>query len=473
MNMKSGQKYIRIGLTIFITACAIIIFYYVVNHFSIVAEHFAKLCDILTPVFIGLIIAYLLSPVVNFLENNFIYRFFSEKQIFHGATGEKKGKIKKRIRALTILSTYIIFFLLLYGFFNMLIPELISSVQNIGLRLPEYFQNLRVTVDQFLVKFPKIEESVNNALTISTASIEDVIVNTISSSDQNEQLAFLSTTGGVVKGVISSGMSFLKMMLNVLVGLMISIYLINSKELLIGQCKKMLYAVLKRDTANTFIHNCRFAHKTFLGFFMGKIIDSMIIGVICFFLTKIIGTPYGTLISVVVGVTNIIPYFGPFIGAIPSAVLVLLVDPKQCLYFVIMIVLLQQFDGNILGPKILGESTGLSSLWVIIAITLFGGLLGFAGMVIGVPLFAVIYTSISSYVNTRLTKKMLTTDTKKYVHVDLIDEDDHFKRLPKESVQRILNGDDFKHLATRHRQKNTLETVPENENDQKSPKDTE
>ena len=170
--------------------------------------------------------------------------------------------------------------------------------------------------------------------------------------------------------------------------------MLASKERFAGQIKKVIYAVFERDTANITIRNFRFTHRTFIGFLPGKVIDSICIGILCFIGTSIMGTPYPALVSVIIGVTNIIPFFGPFLGAIPSTILIFVVDPMHplnCVYFVIFVFVLQQFDGNILGPKILGDSTGLTGFWVIFAITLFGGLYGVLGMIVGVPIFAVIY----------------------------------------------------------------------------------
>ena len=168
--------------------------------------------------------------------------------------------------------------------------------------------------------------------------------------------------------------------------------------------------------------NFRFIHGTFIGFIGGKIVDSIIIGIFCFVCTSIIGTPYAILVSVIVGVTNVIPFFGPWIGGIPSALLVLMVDPLQALYFIILILFIQQFDGNILGPKILGDSTGLSGFWVIFSITIFGGLFGVLGMVVGVPIFAVFYAGVKAVVNRMLSKKDLPTDLQPYMTVGEIDE---------------------------------------------------
>ena len=187
-----------------------------------------------------------------------------------------------------------------------------------------------------------------------------------------------------------------------------------------SQAKKICYALFERPVANQVINACRFTNKTFIGFLGGKIVDSAIIGVLCFFGTSILKMPYAVLISVIVGVTNIIPFFGPYIGAIPSALLVLMINPVKCIPFILFVLALQQLDGNVIGPKILGESTGLSGFWVIFSITFFGGLWGIAGMVVGVPLFAVLYAGISYLINKLLEKKALSTTTEDYEGLDHI-----------------------------------------------------
>ena len=203
-----------------------------------------------------------------------------------------------------------------------------------------------------------------------------------------------------------------------------------------------------RKAGNELITNFRFIHSTFIGFIGGKIIDSIIIGIICFICTSIIGTPYALLVSVIVGVTNVIPFFGPYIGAIPSTFLVLMVDPKQALYFVILILIIQQFDGNILGPKILGDSTGLSGFWVIFAITIFGGLFGVPGMIVGVPIFAVFYAGVKSLVNRQLSKKGLPIQIQPYMTVGQINEEKVFTEYvppvkKRKKYDEVLSGHDI------------------------------
>ena len=212
---------------------------------------------------------------------------------------------------------------------------------------------------------------------------------------------------------------------NVIVGIIIAIYVLNSKDLFAAQAKKIAYSIFSTEHANLFIKNTRFIHRVFGGFITGKLLDSLIIGMITFVFMSVFDMPYVVLISVIIGVTNFIPFFGPFIGAIPCSFLVLMVSPLKCLYFVIFILILQQFDGNILGPKILGDSTGLSSFWVMFAILIAGGLFGFVGMIIGVPLFAVLYSLITTLVNRSLADKDLPVKTSDYFFMDCIDPDTH------------------------------------------------
>ena len=204
--------------------------------------------------------------------------------------------------------------------------------------------------------------------------------------------------------------------------LIISVYVLYSKETFAGQAKKLVFAFLETKTANQFIKDIRFVSDTFIGFISGKIIDSIIIGVICFAGTNIMQMPYALLISVIVGVTNVIPFFGPYLGAVPSAILILMVNPLKCVYFIIFILVLQQVDGNFIGPKILGQSTGLSGFWVIFSITIFGGIMGIPGMIIGVPFFAVLYALARRIINRMLKKRGLPSETAKYKNVEYIDD---------------------------------------------------
>ena len=375
MKYRWDKKYLYWGITAFAVVVASVCFYYLLFHGSTFSKSFRNLVSITMPIIDGLVVAYLLTPVMNMIENKCII------PLWHAMKLDLNDSGKKKIRFFSIILTLIVVCTLIYGFFSMVIPQLIKSVQSIILQFPIYINNFSIWITKLLSDNPDIESFANDMLNQYSADIEKWL---------NQSL--LPQMNTLLKSLSLSLLSFVKSLWNLIIGFIISIYLLSSKELFSGQCKKVVYAFFETKTANSIIDNLRYIHKTFSGFLGGKILDSIIIGIICFVCTSFIGTPYPVLISVIVGVTNIIPFFGPYIGAVPSAILILLVNPLQCLYFIIFILILQQFDGNFLGPKILGNSTGMSGFWVIFAITLFGGLWGVFGMLIGVPTFAVLLT---------------------------------------------------------------------------------
>ena len=260
--------------------------------------------------------------------------------------------------------------------------------------VPQLCKNVSDWAEKLLADNPDIETTVSDLIDHYSTDLENFLNKTM-----------MPQINAIVKTVSLSMLSFAKAIWNLVIGLIISIYLLASKERFVSQGKKLLYAFWDTRQANVIMEDFRLIDSTFGGFISGKILDSAIIGVLCFVVVSIMKMPYPMLISVIVGVTNIIPFFGPFIGAVPCALLILMVNPMQCLYFIIFIWILQQFDGNFLGPKILGDSTGLSGFWIIFSITIFSGLMGVPGMILGVPIFAVFYALIKRYVNHSLQKK--------------------------------------------------------------------
>lgn len=235
------------------------------------------------------------------------------------------------------------------------------------------------------------------------------------------QTKLLPNLNTYAKQFASGVAAFINVLYNLFIGIIVAIYLLKSKRIFAAQSKKIMYGIFKKNHADTIINYLRVSDNMFSGFISGKIVDSAIIGVICFAVMGVMRLPYAMLVSVIVGVTNIIPVFGPYIGAIPSALLILLVDPKQALYFLILIIILQQLDGNVIGPAILGESTGLSAFWVLFSILLFGGFWGIAGMLVGCPLFAVIYRIVKDFVSIRLRGKNLSDVTTEYMDLKCIE----------------------------------------------------
>lgn len=407
MKFKINNKYFRWGLTAFLVVAASITFYYFIFHSSNIKENFLTIIGILMPVVFGLVIGYLLTPVLNFVENKVLIPICDKLSI------RKTAKRDKVVRGTGILVSAFLFAALIYILVHMLVSQIVPSVQGIVTNFDSYTNNVIKWIEQTLDDNPAFGDYITKSIDRFSTELEGWLKDLIPG------------TASLIMTVSLSVISVLDVMKDFLIGFIISIYVLASKERFAGQAKKICYAVLEKETANVVINNFRFTHRTFIGFLGGKIVDSIIIGILCFIGTMLMGTPYAVLISVIIGVTNIIPFFGPFLGAIPSIILIFAVDPTHplnCVYFTIFVLALQQFDGNILGPKILGSSTGLAGFWVIFSITFFGGLFGIFGMIVGVPIFAVVYSAISSVINTMLEKKNMPKDTKTYEGVDYVDD---------------------------------------------------
>ena len=404
MKINIDKKHISLGITSFLVVASSICFYYLLFHGDRFLGKINAILVIASPVIYGIILAYLLTPIVNTIEKKLLSPLFTK-------SSEMNSTKKKWMRFLSVLMTVIIVILFIYGFFSILIPNVISSVKSISFAFPIYVNNLMHFADKYFEANPDIEALFNQLVSTYSVEIDKYLNNTI-----------IPQMESLLKTVSLSLISVLKAMWNLIIGLIISIYVLCSKEIFDGQSKKIIYAIFSTKTANSLIKDFRFISDTFIGFISGKIVDSIIIGIICFIGTSLLKIPYALLVSVIVGITNIIPFFGPYLGAIPSAILILMINPIKCITFIIFILILQQVDGNVIGPKILGQSTGLSGFWVIFSITIFGGLFGFLGMIIGVPFFAVVYAMTRRIIDRMLKKRNLPISTSEYMDLDHIDE---------------------------------------------------
>lgn len=406
VKFRWDKKYLYWGLTGFLILASSILFYYLVFHTTKMLEIIGSFLKVCSPIIYGFILAYLLTPICNFFEHKILYPIY---QLFHIDT--HREKTRHRIRTLAILLTIFLTIYILYIFFSIVLKEVIASIQSIYLQSPIYINNLKTWFENTLSMDKSLESTISNLIT----TYSDEFNNWLNGS-------LLPRLNIIIKEVSLSVLGVAKSLWNLIIGLIISIYVMASKETFAGQAKKIAYAFLTEDNANNVIKDFRYANRTFGSYISGKIIDSIIIGVLCFIFMRILHLDYQILISLIIGVTNIIPFFGPFLGAIPSALLILMINPLNGLKFVILILILQQFDGNILGPKILGDSTGLSSFWVIFSITIFGAYFGIIGMAVGVPVFALVYAAIKRKLNTMLHDKGLTTNTKEYMFLEKIED---------------------------------------------------
>ena len=419
MKFRWDKKYLYWGVTGFAVICASLLFYFGLFHMDVLWGKVHNLFTVLMPVVWGVIIAYLLTPIVNILEKKV---FFSLLEHFHVELTKKKRVL---IRYLGIFISLILACLAIYSLFAMIVPSIVESIISIVNDSPRYIQNIMNWLSSILRDNEELQTTVFNFIDNYSFKVENWMNQQLL--PQLRQILQQMTTG------IFGAVLFVK---NILIGAIISIYLMASKETYLSEGKMFIYAIFDTERANSIIKACRYTNRVFMGFISGKIIDSAIIGVLCYIITSILGTPYAVLVSVIVGVTNVIPFFGPYLGAIPSAFIILLVNPMQCLYFLIAILLLQQFDGNILGPKILGESTGLSSFMVIVAILLFGGFMGIPGMIIGVPVWAVICTGIRQLREHFLKEKHLPVEDELYMDIESIDPESHtIIKLKKEDLK--------------------------------------
>lgn len=405
MKSPFQNQYFRVAISAWLVIVMSILCFFTFYKLDTIKEILGQLSSILRPFTFGFVVAYLLLPIFNTLVRK-TNPWFSRV-----IRNPKKAKSFNKLFCSLISVTF--FLLIVVALLSMVLPQLAESVMGLLEKLPEYLNRTEewLTVHLFSNN-PILEGNVQQLY----ASVSSSLMEWANTQLVPQLLEVMK--GNFVGSFVSNTISFLK---TVLVGFISAVYMLNSKDTFSAQGKKLIYSMFHTDTANVILENIRFVHKVFGGFITGKLLDSLIIGLITFFAMSILQMPYVLLISVIIGVTNIIPFFGPFIGAIPSTLLIILVSPLQGVYFVIFILILQQFDGNILGPKILGDSTGLASFWVMFAILLFGGMFGFAGMVVGVPLFAVIYSAVSGLVNRSLGKKKLSVQTADYITLDHID----------------------------------------------------
>lgn len=353
-----------------------ITFFLGLSNLSVVRAYISNFLNVLSPFLTGLALAYLLNAPTVFLERKVFVRF-------------------RFRRGLSILCAYLMAFAAVSVLLTLVLPQVVQSVMSLVNNLDSYLLNFNNLAQSIVEKFELDSELLSGVL----VSSQDLI------SSAATLLANLLTTQ--LPQILNYGMAIGNGLVTALTALISSVYMLAGKERLIAQTRKLLYALFPKHSTDWFLSVCAKANEIFSGFIIGKILDSIIIGILCFFLCLLFRIPLAVLIGVTIGFTNIIPFFGPIIGAVPCAMVLLIVDPWSCLRFLILILALQQFDGNILGPRILGNSTGLSAIWVLVAIVVGGGLFGFPGMVLGVPTFAVIYTLTRDWANRRLREKGL------------------------------------------------------------------
>ncbi len=397
---EEQKKYFYIGLTIFISLSLALIVSSIFPKFSVILTFLGKVVSALTPVWIGLIIAYLINPIVRFFETKVFLKLF-------------KGQHKNIARGISVTLSILLLLGFLTGLSVLVIPQLINTAKSLSEQIPSYFNDAKSAINSFMADHPALfseqtQKDFMHNIDNASVAIVDMLKNSLPT--------LLSSLGSVLSSLVSVA----GVVVDFFVGLIISIYLLCDKENFLLQTRKFLAAVLPERWYLRFNKMCSETHHVFGEFITGKLLDSLFVGIVTFlflwtmglFLDK--GMPYSTLIAVLLAVCNLIPFFGQFIGIIPSALLLLVHDPISALIFVIFIVVFMQIDANVISPQILGNSIGLGSFWILFSIIFFGGMFGVVGMLIGVPVFAIIYRIVTRYMDKHLRKKGLPTEAYEY-----------------------------------------------------------
>lgn len=427
---QNTQIYMPIGLTIFLSLTAVILVYTAITKIDIISGVFGRIISAIQPIIIGLILAYLVSPLEQKFET-----FLLKKKV-------KAGK------SIAVFSTALLILVLGAIAIGSLIPQVLKTILTLSDTLPGMLNSFLREAKNYLSGDSRIMEW----LQIGVEKFNDWFQSWL-------QSGLYNMLSEIVSGVIN----VVGFLFNIVIGFIVMIYVLFERDHFRGQAKKILYAVSKNKKYNAFLlDTIRECDKMFGGFITGKLIDSLIVGILCFISMSILRFPYVALISLVVGVTNIIPFFGPYIGAIPSILLIFLVSPMKAVEFVIFTIILQQIDGNILGPKILGESIGVSAFWILFSILFFGELFGLIGMIIGVPLFATIYYVVKRLVEEQLAAQNLPIDSENYILLDKLDDKNQAtflsnnktkKQKMKKKIKKMEKGT----IQTEEREKDSKE----------------
>lgn len=390
MKVNWNTKYTTISVYTVLTFAACLVVYALLFNFTVLGDFIKKFCSIIAPILWGLVIAYLVNPIMKWFEIKLKKPIENNKPHF------------KLVRIISLSISMVLFLAIIAALGAIILPQVFESITGIINNIGTYINNFQKWIDSILSKYPELLTQVNDQI----ENIEKTIMEFINN--------IVPKVGNIMMKITDSTLSFIVAIKDFFIGIIVAVYLLYDKERFQAQMKKIAVAILPKSFCPTFLRICSQTNESISGFVSGKFVDSIIIGCLCFICMTVMKLDFAVLISVIVGVTNVIPFFGPFIGAIPSAILLLFVSPNQVIPFLILILIIQQLDGNIIGPKILGQTTGISAFWVLFSILVGGGLFGFAGMVLGVPVFAVLYSLIKEFIEYRLECKELSPETTAY-----------------------------------------------------------
>lgn len=385
------RAYFYRGLTAFLVVASCVLFFFLIYRVETISNYIGKIISVLQPVIFGLVIAYLVNPIVNFLDSRL-------KKIF--IKRSKNKKIPEKIIGFVSVCASLIFFILIIGaLFALVIPEFINSVSNIISVLPGQ-------IDKFAKQFTEYFEE--------NEKLQSMLIKLFEYEKQWLQTDLAGYANKIAANFASGILGVINFVKNFVLGIIFALYLLLDKKRFGRRFRKMLCAVFNEKHVKRILTVMQKANDVFSGFFSGQLLDAAVVSVLCFIGATVLRMPYSMLVAVIIGATNIIPVFGPYIGGIPCTILIMLSNPIKGLYFALFIILLQALDGNFIAPKILGGKTGLETFWVVFAIVLCGGMFGVVGMLIGVPTFAVFYYLMRTLINYRLKKKSFPLNNDSY-----------------------------------------------------------
>ncbi len=405
-----AKAYLPIGIAAFGVIGAALLLYFALLRVDVIAKGIKAVLSAMSPVICGFIIAFLLSPVVRFLEKK-LYWILSRRDKTKGKlTDEKACKMRRSARRLSIFASLMAAIVLITLLILAIVPEVIASIESLVNEIPKYTSSIVESGKKFLSKNERLSEILMPYFQNATQYIEELVTGKLES-------IVTTTYGWVTIGI----RTVIDVIFTLVIGIIISAYLMGGKEYYLGLCKKLTFAILRKDHAKTVVQTMHRANIIYSSAILGKIVDSIIIGLLCFIGSTILGLffstigEYSILVSIVVGVTNVIPFFGPFIGGVPCTVLIMCMNPIHGLIFGAFLIVLQQFDCNYLDPHIVGKSVGLRPLFVLVACLVLGGIGGIVGMLLATPTFALVYTILKTYFEVKLEGKNLPTDTGSYM----------------------------------------------------------
>ncbi|MBO7515719.1 MAG: AI-2E family transporter [Lachnospiraceae bacterium] len=409
MKRPEIKKYVSWGVTAFCVLAAAILLYFFCLRWDHVMSVIGGFMSMLAPFFAGVLIAYLVNPFFCFLNRHLSKMFVK----FHWAKDMEAAQHK--CRGLSSILALLMILLVIVSIFAIIIPEAYRSIKNIINGFDVNSANLGERLKGWLHNYPQAENFIMPYYEKMVAEIKNWF-------QGGAMMDWLKASAGPILSGIYSGVStVVSTIVNTFIAFIVTVYILNSKKTFLAQSRKMLYAIGGKKMADAVLSECAYAHEVFGRYIRGALADSFVLGCVVFILMNILGLPYPLLVAVIVAMTNVIPFFGPYIGAIPSIILILLVDPMAALKFTIMILILQQVEGNIISPKIIGNTTGLNGFWVLFSIIFFGKIFGFLGLLFGVPMFAVVYHIVTNWASRRLKKKHMPTKTSEYTSAGLVD----------------------------------------------------